>query len=59
MKLSIYIDSQNTRSQYRVRLMKGRNEVIALYCMTQKEALRVKSYVRKIVNALGSQTHES
>jgi uncharacterized protein YegP (UPF0339 family) len=51
-KIKIYIDHQTTRSQYRVRLTKGNDEVIALYCQTRKEAEKTRFFVRKIINAL-------
>lgn len=51
-KVIITIDNQRTRDQFRLRVMRGREEAVAIYFTDEKEALRVKKMLRKTINGL-------
>lgn len=51
-RITIPIDHQSTRNQYRLRVMKGKNEAVAIYFKDIKDASRVKSMLRKTINGL-------
>lgn len=51
-RITLGIDSQRTRGQYRLRAMKGRVEAVAMYFKTEKEAARTKRMLRKVINEL-------
>ena len=51
-KITISIDNQSTRNQYRLRVMKGKNEAVAIYFSDKREAVRTKSFLRKAINGI-------
>ncbi len=51
-KIIITIDNQRTRDQFRLRVMKGRAEAVAIYFKSLEEAERVKKMLRKTINGL-------
>ena len=51
-KIIITIDNQRTRKQFRLRVMKGREEAVAIYFKSLTEAQRVKRMLRKTINGL-------
>ncbi len=51
-KITIGIDNQKTRDQYRLRVMKDRVEAVAMYFTTSVEAERTRRMLRKVINGL-------
>lgn len=56
--ITIYIDSQKTRNQYRLRV-KSSNEVVAIYCKDEIDAKRLKKFIKKTFIATVEADHES
>ena len=55
--IKMYIDKQQhikaRKKPFRLRIMKGMNEVISIYFTTEDDAKRSKKFARKIINIKG------
>ena len=51
-RITIGIDNQRTRDQFRLRVMKGKVEAVAMYFDTESEAERTRRMLRKVINGL-------